>query len=566
MRRTALLLLLMLLPCVAHAQKRVALVIGNSNYKHAGELANPRNDAADMTAALKKVGFQVTDGLDLDKPAFDRAIKTFAGALTGADIGLFFYAGHGLQVAGQNYLVPVDAELTTAAALEFEMVRLEVIHRVMERAASTNILFLDACRNNPLSRNLARALGTRSTEIGRGLAAVESGSGTLISFSTQPGNVALDGTGRNSPFASALVKQVASSSDDLGVVLIQVRNDVMNATQRKQVPWEHSAMTGRFYFKPPDPNVGPPAIAKGRLSEASEAWGATKETKDIALLERFIARYKETFYAELARSRIDELKRVERAAASAATPKRSTPPQTTPCDELAAADYDHTSRNKPVYFQDMRGAEAVSACRDAMKLYPDEPRFRFQLARGLQRTGAQREALDLFEKLAAAGYAAANLPLVRAHEEGNTVPKDLVKAKQYVERAVAGGNTNALLELARYHRDGLGVPKDLPKAISYIRKAVELGSASAMNDLGWHYRDGLGVQRDDQEALVLFRKAADLGHLWAMRNIGNLYERGQGVAKDCKKAREWYAKAAVSDHTDAKKLLAALATSCPEKP
>ena len=154
----------------------------------------------------------------------------------------------------------------------------------------------------------------------------KSGSGTLISFSTQPGNVALDGTGRNSPFASALVKQVASSSDDLGVVLIQVRNDVMNATQRKQVPWEHSAMTGRFYFKPPDLNAGPPAIAKGRLSEASEAWGATKETKDVALLERFIARYKEAFYAQLASSRIDACKRVELAAASAA-PRRSAPPQ-----------------------------------------------------------------------------------------------------------------------------------------------------------------------------------------------------------------------------------------------
>ena len=119
----------------------------------------------------------------------------------------------------------------------------------MEREAPTNILFLDACRNNPLARNLAGAMGTRSAVIGRGLAAVESGAGTLISFSTQPGNVALDGAGRNSPFAGALVKHLSSSQDDLGSILIAVRNDVMEKTERKQVPWEHSAMTRRFYFK-----------------------------------------------------------------------------------------------------------------------------------------------------------------------------------------------------------------------------------------------------------------------------------------------------------------------------
>jgi uncharacterized caspase-like protein len=121
----------------------------------------------------------------------------------------------------------------------------------MEREAQTNILFLDACRDNPLARNLARAMGTRSAAIGRGLAAVESGLGTLISFSTQPGNVALDGTGRNSPFAGALVKHISFSNDDLSAMLIAVRNDVLRETQRRQVPWEHSALTGRFYFKAP---------------------------------------------------------------------------------------------------------------------------------------------------------------------------------------------------------------------------------------------------------------------------------------------------------------------------
>jgi uncharacterized caspase-like protein len=246
-RVVAALLVLVLVACPAAAQgKRVALVIGNSAYEHAPRLSNPRNDATDMAAALKQHGFQVIEGFDLNKAAFERKVREFASAMQGAQVGVFFYAGHGLQVAGHNYLVPIDAQLSTAAALDFEMVGLDLVHRTMEREAQTNILFLDACRDNPLARNLARSMGTRSTEVGKGLAAVESGVGTLISFSTQPGNVALDGAGRNSPFAGALVRHMSASSEDLGALLIAVRNDVMKETERKQVPWEHSALTGRL--------------------------------------------------------------------------------------------------------------------------------------------------------------------------------------------------------------------------------------------------------------------------------------------------------------------------------
>jgi formylglycine-generating enzyme required for sulfatase activity len=297
----------------ALAQKRVALVIGNSAYKYAGELPNPKNDAADISAVFRKLGFQVVDGIDLDKTAFDRKVRDFATALQGAEVGVFFYAGHGMQVGGQNYLVPIDAELSSEAALDFEMVRLDLVHRSMERETQTNIIFLDACRNNPLERSLRRAMGTRSAAIGRGLAAVESGIGSLISFSTQPGNVAADGTGPNSPFASALVRHL-SDPDDLGAILIAVRNDVMQATQRQQVPWEHSALTGRFYFSrtvASDPvKVGP-----GRQSEAAEAWAAVKDSTNVAVLAAYIARYKETFYAELARARIEELNKQQFAVA-----------------------------------------------------------------------------------------------------------------------------------------------------------------------------------------------------------------------------------------------------------
>ena len=286
--------------------KRVALVVGNSAYQHTSVLTNPRHDATDVAAVLKGLGFHVVEGLDLGKTEMDRTVRDFAEALSGAQVGLFFYAGHGLQVSGDNYLVPIDAKLTTAAALDFEMVRLALIQRVMEQATETNIVFLDACRDNPLARNLARAMGTRSGAIGRGLAVVESGVGTLISFSTQPGNVALDGTGRNSPFASALVQHLTTSREDLSTILIGVRNMVMAETSNRQVPWEHSALRARFYLHEAALG-GAITTAPLQLGEAAQAWSATKDTTSVAVLRAYVAKYDGTVFGELARARLKEL-------------------------------------------------------------------------------------------------------------------------------------------------------------------------------------------------------------------------------------------------------------------
>jgi hypothetical protein len=292
------------------AQRRIALVVGNSAYRHTPLLENPKNDAADMSAALKKLGFHVIEGFDLDKEAFDGMVRDFGVALKGADVGLFFYAGHGMQVSGHNYLVPVDATLTNVSSLDMEMVRLDLVYQTMEKGARTNLLFFDACRDNPLARNLARAMGSRSLEIGHGLAPVETGAGTLISFSTQPGNVALDGTGRNSPYSAALVRQLGAPNEDLNSILIAVRNEVMRQTDRRQVPWEHSALTRRFYFSSAEQSSASAAATQLGFNEAAEAWNVTKDTVSFALLDAFVARYADTFFAELARARIEELKRL----------------------------------------------------------------------------------------------------------------------------------------------------------------------------------------------------------------------------------------------------------------
>jgi hypothetical protein len=240
----------LLLAGPASAEKRVALVIGNSAYVKSSVLANPANDAAEMARALTEAGFEVIAGLDLDKRAFDVKVRDFARALNNADVALFFYAGHALQVSGRNYLVPVDASMDRERDLDFETVGVDFVLRQMEidRENKTNLVFLDACRDNPLARNLARSMGTRSASISQGLAQVQTGVGTFISYSTQPGNVALDGSGANSPFTTALVKGLREPGRNLTSVMIDVRKDVLAVTGGKQVPWDHSSLTGDFYF------------------------------------------------------------------------------------------------------------------------------------------------------------------------------------------------------------------------------------------------------------------------------------------------------------------------------
>ena len=186
-----LVLFLLLASSVAHAEKRVALVIGNSAYKHAGALPNPMNDAVDMAGILKQKGFLVIEGQDLDKSTFVSKVEEFRRAIMRAEIAVFFYAGHGMQVAGQNFLVPTDAELATSAALASEVVPVSVVYSAMRNGPRFKIVVLDACRNNPLAEHLREVGGGASSTIGRGLAREDSLDwDSLVSFSTQPAVIA----------------------------------------------------------------------------------------------------------------------------------------------------------------------------------------------------------------------------------------------------------------------------------------------------------------------------------------------------------------------------------------
>jgi tetratricopeptide (TPR) repeat protein len=230
----------------AQRERRVALVIGNGTYKNAPVLPNPRNDATDMAVILRKLGFDVIDGHDLDRRDMENKIREFSRKIENADLALFYYAGHGLQVTGKNYLVPIDAKLEREGDLSFEAIDVDVVLQQLESGPRANLVFLDACRNNPLARNFARSLGIRSAAVGMGLASIQGGIGTMIVYATQPNNVALDGDGRNSPFTAALLAHLPNPGVDISIVLRRVRADVIQATNQKQVPWDHSSLVGEL--------------------------------------------------------------------------------------------------------------------------------------------------------------------------------------------------------------------------------------------------------------------------------------------------------------------------------
>lgn len=229
-------------------ERRVALVIGNGAYRSAPELFNPVNDATDMAAALRGLGFDVVEGTNLDRYGMDDAVRAFGRKVDRTDLALFFYAGHGLQVAGRNYLVPIDAKLERAGDVNFDTIDVSFVLTLMEAEKRVNLVFLDACRDNPLARTLARSLGTRSASVGHGLASVHSALGTMIAYATEPDNVALDGEGRNSPFTSALLRHIGDKGVDIGTVMRRVRAEVVAATHEKQVPWDHSSLVGEVYL------------------------------------------------------------------------------------------------------------------------------------------------------------------------------------------------------------------------------------------------------------------------------------------------------------------------------
>ena len=225
------------------SRRLAALVIGNADYVNAGKLKNPVNDTQDISAQLVRCGFTVATKLNCSYQEMDQALKDFKKPLKDSDVGLFFFAGHGIQIGGDNYFAAIDTDVSDEVPAKHSSLALNKVIAVMEKSENaSSIIILDACRNNPFERAWARSVSSR------GLAPVYAPRGTIIAYATSPGQVASDGRGRNGAYTAALLQHLATPDCTIESMFKRVRNTLGTATSGKQISWEHTSLVGDFFF------------------------------------------------------------------------------------------------------------------------------------------------------------------------------------------------------------------------------------------------------------------------------------------------------------------------------
>ena len=500
----------------AHAEKRVALVIGNSAYQTVPKLPNPDNDAKLMSDTLLSLGFFVVGGgarLDLDKSGFDAALAEFSKQLVGADVALFYYAGHGVETHGLNYLVPVDAHPQEEADVFEQMVSTsDILDRLEKSGTRINLVLLDACRDNPFGGRVVRSTTG-------GLAQMPAPIGTLISFATQPRSVSLDGEGGHSPYTRALVEAMQRPGAGLFKTFNAVGLAVGKATHGQQLPWVSSSpISGNFYF------AGKAEPAAANTSAAPDA-PARPAPLQVA---RFSAPSDPLLHDEIA-----------------------------DCDRLAAMPNDtgHPPNIPGVEVEKMNVAAATAACNQAMQLYPDVPRFVFEAGRAATARKDYPQARRLYDQAAAAGYVMALNNIGIIYEGGEGELANYSEAARWYQKAVDAGEPVAMINLGWLYEQGQGVKKDYAVARRLYETALKAGVTAAMNNLGLMYMKGEGGPRDYAGAQRLFEQGAALGNDACMNGLGVLYYDGDGVPRDRKVARQWYEKAAALGNPQAKQNL-----------
>jgi uncharacterized caspase-like protein len=274
------------------AEPRVALVIGNGAYRSVPELDNSRNDADDISEQLKRVGFTVIDGRDLDRSGMYAALGRFAQRISGTDAGLVYYSGHGMQINGQNYLVPVDLKLQGNSFTPFDLVKLDDVAEALNYTTGVKILVLDACRDNPFANSLPQNKASRGGAT-RGLAKIERSQGMLIAYSTQSNSVAADGVGRNSPFTAALVREIQVPGLEVATVFRRVAINVNRETQGAQTPELSVSLLQDFYLNPQESDI--------------DAWKKLGPSAGAADLRRFISAFPQSVMLDAARARLDAI-------------------------------------------------------------------------------------------------------------------------------------------------------------------------------------------------------------------------------------------------------------------
>jgi uncharacterized caspase-like protein len=483
----------------ARAEKRVALVIGISRYQQVPPLGNPAHDAAAMGALFKKAGFDVVDDKrDLGIVDLRRAVREFSEKAQDADIAVVYYAGHGIEVDGLNYLVPADAKLARDFDVDDEAVSLDRVLRALDPVKHLRLVILDACRDNPLAGAIKKSVATRS--IGRGLAKVEPTTpNTLVAFATKAGAVADDGNGENSQYTSALVKYIAEPGVDVRVAFGRVRDEVLKKTSNRQEPFVYGSLGGDNLALVPQPAKPPETEADARIDYEYAAQIGTKDVWDS-----FLEKHPAGFYSNLARAQVKRLVAAEQSQAVADNARRD-------AEEQAAQKAEKLQKRLE-----------ESAKVQSKEL--EEARRQAELAQ--ERAEAARQEVEQAKR--------------QAVEEARR------QVQQAVERAKGAANENGekVAALTPDHPDQSAAPASSPKIgqadIARLLQAhlKRVGCNSGKIDGDWDEGSQRALELFNRNAKTKFdTKVASLEALDAVRNEADrvcplICSRGERVAGD----------------------------------
>ena len=303
----------------AKADRRIAFVVGNGAYKNVAQLPNPAIDAQAMAAVLRNVGFEVVEGTNLTRDKMTERLLEFGKKAQGADVAVFFYAGHGIAISGTNYLLPIDADIKSEMDVKLgAAINIDLTLDQTMSDAKVKLVFLDACRDNPFTAKIKSNSATRSVSVQSGLAEMKSGEGTLIAFATGPGQTALDGQeGTNSPFTRALIAHITSPGLEIQQAMTEVRAQVNEETSKGQLPWGHTNLIGSVYLNPvsaPVAGAAPASSARAAAASTSAAtdvelefWRSVKESNKPEELNAYLTSYPNGQFKPLALARIAAL-------------------------------------------------------------------------------------------------------------------------------------------------------------------------------------------------------------------------------------------------------------------
>jgi TPR repeat protein len=544
----------------SYASKRLALVVGNSNYSEA-RLANPVNDAKAIAEKLRQLGFSVDLQQNINRKTLRQTIRRFGEQLSSDDIGLFYFAGHGMQVAGENYLIPIGSDISTEDEIPDETVSVNAVLRKMESAKNAvNIVILDACRNNPFKRSF------RSSS--RGLRRVDGPVGYIIISAPAPGSEADDGAGANGVFTSHLLKHITSPGLTIHQIMNRVRNGVRASTNGKQIPWESSALTGDFYF-----NNTTPVVAN---NTETLFWQVVKQENNQHFYQNYLNRYPQGVYKPQAQAAIQRLLGAD-----------------TGRELREKADYlyfdKHDEKGAFRLYQQAANQGSLSAMASLAKLWAvgdstgvgknmkNARIWRNKSYKNIKQLAEQGHVFSQYQlagiygkvdkelqlaahwyrKPAEQGNAIAQVELGLMYHLGEAVEQSDKEALAWFRKAAEQGDTNAYAQVAigYMYLLGKGVKQSDRKAVAWFQKAVKQNLAEAQVYLGSMYLYGKGVEQSDKEAIKWFRKATKQGLAEAQHQLGYMHQNGKGVKKSDKEAVKWFRQAAEQGFADAQHYL-----------